>query len=61
MIEIVEIEEWNFKVRSSNKRKYYEVVKRRDGESLFCSCPSFKYNEGECKHIKAVKVMTNGS
>ena len=55
-MEIVEIEPWKFMVRSSNKHTYYEVVKRKD-ETFSCNCPSAKYNEGECKHIRGVKFF----
>lgn len=55
-MEIIEIKPWLFKVRSSNLRKYYEVTKRKD-ETFFCTCPSVKYNAGECKHILGVKAL----
>lgn len=58
-IEVIELEPWQFKVRRKNKKGYYEVIKRRDGVSFHCSCPSVKYNGPECKHIKAVEVIAN--
>lgn len=54
-IEIIQLEPWHFKVRSSDKRRYYDAIHRRD-ESFSCNCKGFKYN-GECRHIKAIKVM----
>lgn len=51
MIEIVQLNDWRFKFRRKNKKGYYELIKRRD-ESFYCSCPSHKYNEEECKHIE---------
>lgn len=56
VIEIVELEPWKYLVRSSNKLAYYEVIQRRD-ETFSCTCPAFKYNGGECKHIKSVGAM----
>ena len=35
--------------------KEYTVKKFKDG-SWECSCPAFKYHEGECKHIKHIKI-----
>ncbi len=54
MMEIIEKEPWHFKVRSANKRKYYDVVKRKD-ETFSCNCLSAKYNADECKHVIGVK------
>jgi len=57
IIEIIEIEHWHFKVRSSiNRRKWYDIIHRRD-ESFWCSCPGFKYNGQIDKHISAVEKM----
>jgi hypothetical protein len=55
-LEIIEINPYTFKVRSSNLRKYYEVTKRRD-ETFSCTCKGFKYNGGECRHILGVKAF----
>jgi len=57
MIEAILLEQsWHYKVRSADKRKYYDIVERRDG-SYSCSCPSHKYNDEKCKHIKAVEGL----
>jgi len=57
MIEIIEIDSWLFKVRSlTNRRKWYEVIHRRDG-SFWCSCPNFKYNGDNDNHVLAVKAF----
>ena len=55
MIEALILEPYHFKVRSANKRRYYDVIKRRD-ETYSCTCKSFKYN-GTCKHIFAVEGL----
>lgn len=55
-MEVLILEPWHFKVRSSNKRGYYDVVKRKDG-TYSCTCKAFKYNDGDCKHIIAVDGM----
>lgn len=55
-MEVVEVDSWHFKVRSTNRRKWYDVIWRRD-ESFSCSCPGFKYNGENDKHINAVKAM----
>ena len=58
IIEAVEVKPWLHKIRSmTNRRKWYEVTQRRD-ETFHCSCPSFKYNNGECKHIDIIKILT---
>lgn len=54
--EIVEVKPWLFKVRSKNKRKYYDVVIRKDG-TYFCSDPSYKYISDECNHILMLKAF----
>lgn len=56
IMEAIILEAWHFKVRSSNKRKYYDVIKRKNG-TYSCLCRSFKYNDGDCKHVLAVKGM----
>ena len=57
MIEAILLEQsWHYKVRSANKRKYYDVVERRDG-TFSCSCPAFKYHAEKCKHIQAVEGL----
>lgn len=55
-MEVIILEPWHFKVRSKNKRKYYDVVKRKDA-TYSCPCPSFKYNDNTCKHTIAVEGM----
>lgn len=55
-MEALVLEPWLFRVRSANKRRYYEVVKRRD-ETYSCTCRAFKYNDGACKHILAVEGL----
>ena len=55
-MEVIILEPWHFKVRSKNKRKYYDVVKRKD-ETISCNCPGFKYNNDICKHGIAVEGM----
>lgn len=56
-VEIVEVEPWFFKVRSStNRRKWYDVIWRRD-ETFNCNCKGFRYNGENDKHINAVKAM----
>lgn len=56
IMEIVELGPYEFKVRSSNKRRYYDVTKRRD-ETFHCTCKGFKYNGDECRHILGVKAF----
>jgi len=56
IMEAILLEPWRSKVRSSNKRKYYDVVKRKD-ETYSCNCKSFKYNGTDCKHIIAVEGL----
>jgi len=56
IMEAIMLEPWHFKVRSKNKRKYYDVIKRKD-ETYSCTCKSFKYNEGNCKHVLVVEGL----
>lgn len=56
IMEIVEVEPWHFRVRSSNRRKWYTVIHRRD-ESFSCTCKGFKFNGENDRHINAVKAM----
>lgn len=56
IMEAIVLEPWHFKVRSSNKRRYYDVIKRKD-ETYSCNCKSFKYNDGDCKHVLAVEGL----
>lgn len=56
MKEIVQLTDWKFKFRRSNKKGTYELIKRRDG-TYYCSCPSHKYNGEVCKHIKLLKAF----
>jgi len=56
-MEIVEVDPWRFKVRStSNRRKWHEVTWRRD-RTFACTCKGFKYNGGNDKHIDGVRAM----
>lgn len=55
-IEIVEVEPWLFRVRSSNRRRWYDVIWRRD-KTFSCSCKGFRYNGESDKHINAVRAM----
>lgn len=54
MKEIIQLNDWRFKFRRSNKKGYYEVIRRRDG-SYSCSCPSHKYQTERCKHIEILQ------
>ncbi len=55
-LEIVQLEPYHFKVRSTNRRKYYDVILRKD-ETMSCTCKGFKYNGVSCRHIVGVKAM----
>jgi len=55
-IEAIALKPWLIKVRSKNKRKYYEVIKRKD-ETFSCTCPAAKYGTSKCKHILAAEVI----
>lgn len=60
-VEVVQINDYKYKVRGSNrKRNPYTVIVRKDG-SLWCDCISFKYNGAECKHIKTVVAFRGES
>jgi len=52
-MEVKEVNKWKWEIEGS-KSTTYEVIKRRD-ETFWCSCPSFKFNTYNCKHIDAVK------
>ena len=56
IMEVIILEPWHFKVRSSSKRKYYDVIKRKD-ETYSCTCKGFKYNDGDCLHVLAVEGL----
>jgi len=56
IMEAIILEPWHFKVRSKNRRKYYDVIKRKDG-TYSCTGKSFKYETAECKHIIAVEGL----
>ena len=56
-VEIVEVEPWLFRVRSStNRRKWYDIIWRRD-ETFSCNCAGFRFNGENDKHINAVRAM----
>ena len=55
-MEIIQLEPYLFRVRSTNGRKYYEVILRKD-ETLSCTCKGFKYNGVSCRHIVGVRAM----
>lgn len=50
-MEIIKLKD-KYKVESSQKGKFYEVVP----EKPFCSCPGFTFRK-DCKHIHAVKDL----
>ena len=52
----IELKPWLFKIRGTNRRKLYTIIKRKD-ETFWCNCPSFKYNGENCKHINIVRAM----
>ena len=48
------------KIQSSRGNKTYSVYRGRTHQYDFdwvCTCPAYKYKNGECKHIKLVKVQ----
>jgi len=44
-----------WKIKSENGNKYY-VVALSDKDEWGCSCPAWKFNRIECKHIIRVKL-----
>lgn len=56
MKEIIQIKDWHFKIRRSNKKGYYDLIKRRD-QTFFCSCPSHRYHSEQCKHIDIIEAF----
>ena len=53
-------ENFRIEVKGSQDEPYIVAHEhlRGTGDSLYgftCTCPAFKYREGECKHIEAVK------
>ena len=56
IVEAIELKPWLFKIRATNRRKWYTLTKRKDS-SFHCTCPSFLYNTDKCKHIKLLEMI----
>ena len=56
MKEICEVKPWLYKIRGTNRRKWYTIILRKD-KTFFCSCPSFKYGTQKCKHIRLLEML----
>jgi len=50
---------WQKKVKGSRGADYTVTFQLIQGEGFWsCTCPSFKYRQGDCKHITAVAKST---